>query len=202
MKLRVNLYSDTLFPPELRLSFVKLSQVLLGLVVVLLLSSLLVFGFNAKLESEKNALMITKQRLDSEKKDLEAALAKRGPSEDLVAEVTLKAQQLELKQKLFGKLSQQEMLTSYGYSPLMTDLASVANASIWLNRIQVNENRYIFEGYTASPESVPLWIDRLKTTTTLKGHAFASMTMSLGDNQPLAFKLTSDTSTTDKELSK
>ncbi|ABZ78396.1 fimbrial assembly family protein [Shewanella halifaxensis HAW-EB4] len=202
MKLRVNLYSDSLFPPELRLSFLKLSQVMLIVVVVLLLSSVAVFALNSSLESDKTQLMQDKQRLDSDKKDLEAALAKRGPSKALVAEVELKAQQLELKQKLFGKLSQQEVLTSYGYSPLMTDLASVADSSIWLNRIQVNEKSYIFEGFTSSPESVPLWIERLKTTTTLKGHAFATMTMNLGENQPLAFKLTSDATPTGKELIK
>ncbi|MGS0674984.1 PilN domain-containing protein [Shewanella sp. 0m-4] len=202
MKLRVNLYSETLFPPELRLSFSRLSRAMLAVVVVLLLSSAAVFALNSSLESDKAQLMQDKQRLDSDKKDLEAALAKRGPSEALVAEVNLKAQQLELKQKLFGKLSQQEVLTSYGYSPLMTDLARVADSSIWLNRIQVNEKSYIFEGFTSSPESVPLWIERLKTTTTLKGHAFATMTMNLGENQPLAFKLTSDATPTGKELIK
>ena len=192
MKLRVNLYSESLFPTELRLSFLRLNQVLAGLVIVLLLGSAVAYGVVSSLESEKNELQHAKRLLDEQKAELEDEIAKRKPSATLVAEVELKAQQLELKQMLIGKLSQQEELTSYGYSPLMTDLASVADRSIWLNRIQVNENRYIFEGYTSNPQSVPNWIDRLKTTTTLKGHAFASMTMSLGEDQPLAFKLTSD----------
>ncbi|MCL1094168.1 PilN domain-containing protein [Shewanella kaireitica] len=192
MKLRVNLYSESLFPTELRLSFLRLNQVLAGLVIALLLGSVVAYGFVSSLESEKTELQHAKALLDEQKVELEDEIAKRKPSATLVAEVELKAQQLELKQMLIGKLSQQEELTSYGYSPLMTDLASVADRSIWLNRIQVNENRYIFEGYTSNPQSVPNWIDRLKTTTTLKGHAFASMTMSLGEDQPLAFKLTSD----------
>ncbi|MCL1139304.1 PilN domain-containing protein [Shewanella pneumatophori] len=202
MKLRVNLYSDTLFPPELRLSFSRLNKALVALVCLLLLTTAVFWGLNSSLESDKKQLMLVKKSLDSEKQDLEAELAKRGPNKALVAEVELKAQQLELKQKLFGKLNQQEVLTSYGYSPLMTDLASVADAKLWLNRIQVNENKYIFEGFTSSPEGVPLWVDKLKTTTTLKGHAFASMTMSLGEDQPLAFKLTSDAVGSDKELVK
>ncbi|ACJ27316.1 Conserved hypothetical protein [Shewanella piezotolerans WP3] len=193
MKLRVNLYSESLFPTELRLSFLRLNQVLAGLVIALLLGSAIAYGVVSSLESEKNELQHAKALLDEQKVELEDEIAKRKPSATLVAEVELKAQQLELKQMLIGKLSQQEELTSYGYSPLMTDLASVADRSIWLNRIQVKENRYIFEGYTSNPQSVPNWIERLKTTTTLKGHAFASMTMSLGEDQPLAFKLTSDT---------
>ncbi|MCL1050057.1 fimbrial assembly protein [Shewanella abyssi] len=195
MKLRVNLYSESLFPAELGLSFLRLNQVLVGLVLVLLLSSAIAYGLVSSLASEKAELQQTKATLDRQKTELEADLAKRLPSASLVAEVELKAQQLALKQMLMGKLSQQEALTSFGYSPLLTDLASVADRSIWLNRIQVNENRYIFEGYTSSPQSVPNWIDRLKTTTTLRGHAFASMTMSLGEDQPLAFKLTSDVET-------
>lgn len=193
MKLRVNLYSESLFPTELRLSFLRLNQVLAGLVIALVLGSAIAYGVVSSLESEKNELQHAKVLLDEQKVELEDEIAKRKPSATLVAEVELKAQQLELKQMLIGKLSQQEELTSYGYSPLMTDLASVADRSIWLNRIQVKENRYIFEGYTSNPQSVPNWIERLKTTTTLKGHAFASMTMSLGEDQPLAFKLTSDT---------
>lgn len=192
MKLRVNLYSELLFPAEIRLSFLRLNQLLLSVVLVLLLSSALAYGLVDKLGSVKSDSQQTKATLDARKLELEDQLAQRQPSAPLVAEVELKAQQLELKQMLIGKLSQQQAFTSLGYSPLMTDLASVADRSIWLNRIQVNENRYIFEGYTSNPKSVPNWIDRLKTTSTLKGHSFASMTMLQGEDQPLAFRLTSD----------
>lgn len=201
MKLRVNLYSADLLPVKQRLSFLRLCQAFVGLTLLLLLCTAITMGFNNGLESDKKLLTIDKKHLDSEKQNLETALAQRGPTESLVAEVELKAQQLELKRKLFDKLSKEEELTSYSYSPLMTDLASVANSKIWLNRIRVDENRYIFEGFTSAPEGVPLWVERLKTTKTLKGHAFASMTMNLGENQPLAFKLTSEAGA-DKEVTK
>ncbi|GIU41055.1 MSHA biogenesis protein MshI2 [Shewanella sairae] len=201
MKLRVNLYSSDLLPVKLRLSFLRLCQAFVGLVIFLLILTAITMGLNNGLESDKKLLMIDKKHLNSEKQNLETALAQRGPTESLVAEVELKAQQLELKRKLFDKLSKEEELTSYSYSPLMTDLASVANSKVWLNRIRVDENRYIFEGFTSSPEGVPLWVERLKTTKTLKGHAFASMTMNLGENQPLAFKLTSEADA-DKEVTK
>ncbi|WOT04802.1 PilN domain-containing protein [Shewanella youngdeokensis] len=192
MKLRVNLYSESLFPAKLRLSFLRLTQTLAGIVAVLIIGIALAYTLVSNLEADKAKLQQTKNALNSQKAQLEAEISKRKPSAALVAEVELKAQQLELKQLLMGKLSKQEALTSFGYSPLLTDLASVADSSLWLNRIQVVENSYIFEGYTTNPQSVPNWIDRLKTTTTLKGHAFASMTMNLGADQPLAFKLTSN----------
>ena len=92
---------------------------------------------------------------------------------------------------LIGELSQREALTSHGYSLLFQDLARVANSNIWLNRIQVEDNNFIFEGYSSAPNSVPQWVDRLKSTETLKGHSFAAMAMSRGEDQPLAFTLTS-----------
>lgn len=191
MKSRVNLYSDSLLPPELRLSFLHFTRV----AALILLFFVAAIGISYRLvtviESQKSVLTQKKRVLDSEKQLLEAQLAKRVPNPALVAEVDLKARQLELKQMLLGKLSQKEALTSQGYSPLMKDLARVADSSIWLSHIQVNENRFIFEGFSSSPQSVPNWIDRLKNTTTLKGHAFASMTMNRGEDTPLSFKLTS-----------
>ena len=202
MKLRVNLYSADLLPVKQRLSFLRLCQAFVGLIILLLFCSAITLGLNSRLESDKKQLTLVKSRLDSEKQDLETALAQRGPNKALVAEVELKAQQLELKRKLFDKLNKEEELTSYSYSPLMTDLANVANTKIWLERIHVDENSYIFEGFTSTPQSVPLWVEKLKTTKTLKGHAFASMTMDLGENQPLAFKLTSGAEAADKEAIK
>lgn len=108
-----------------------------------------------------------------------------------MTKIDLIAQQIEFKLILLGELNQREELTSSGYSALMKDLAQVANNSLWLSRFQVESDDFVFEGFTSTPHSVPLWIDRLKMTETLKEQRFASMTMSRGENQPLLFTLTS-----------
>ena len=195
MKTRINLYSESLLPPELRLSFNRMAIGLMVLLVLSIVGSTLSYVLVLGLESDHAELASTKNSLEREKTDLEAKIALRKPDAKLVAKVDLFAQQIELKQMLLGELSQREALTSHGYSPLMEDLARVANASIWLNRFQVEEDNFVFEGFTASAHSVPLWVDRLKMTETLKGQAFASMTMNRGDDQPLSFTLTTTAQT-------
>ncbi|WP_394389672.1 PilN domain-containing protein [Shewanella woodyi] len=191
MKTRVNLYSESLLPAELRLSF---RRIVTGIIAILLLfsfSSIFTYMLVLDLEADNRELTTQKSSLEIEKRGLEAEIAQRSPDAKLVAKVDLLAQQIELKRMLLGELSQREALTSKGYSPLMKDLARVANSSIWLNRFQVEGDNFIFEGYTATPHSVPLWVDRLKMTETLKGQAFASMTMNRGEDKPLSFTLAS-----------
>ena len=190
MKTRINLYSESLLPAELRLSFKRAALGLIILLVLCVVGSTLSYVLVLGLESDHVELTSKKKSLDLEKTDLEAKIAQRLPDAKLVAKVDLLAQQIELKRLLLVELTKREALTSHGYSPLMEDLARVANASIWLNRFQVEEDNFVFEGFTASAHSVPLWVDRLKMTETLKGQAFASMTMNRGDVQPLSFTLT------------
>lgn len=195
LKRRVNLYSDSLIPPEQRLSFKRLTQALVLMLSVFMVSGISVYVLVVGSEAEKSELTKQKRILDNEKKTLEQAIAQRAPDSKLVEQVDLLAQQVELKIMLIGELSQREALTSHGYSVLFKDLARVSSSNIWLNRIQVENNNFIFEGYSSAPNSVPMWVERLKSTDTLKGHAFAAMAMSRGEDQPLAFTLTSKAQT-------
>lgn len=191
LKTRVNLYSDTLLPPVQRLSFKRLTLVLVIMLVLFALASSASYILVSGLEADKRELAKQKSSLDQQKQSLEVAIEKRAPDAKLVDKVALLTQQVELKQMLMGELSQREALTSHGYSMLFKDLARVGNSNIWLNRIRVENNEFIFEGFSSAPNSVPLWIERLKSTETLKGHAFAAMAMSRGEDKPLAFTLSS-----------
>ncbi|SQH74902.1 conserved protein of unknown function [Shewanella benthica] len=191
LKTRVNLYSDTLLPQVQRLSFKRLTRVLVFMLVLFAMANSASYILVSGLEADKRVLAKQKISLDKQKKSLEVAMGKRAPDAKLVEQVDLLTQQIELKQMLMGELSQREALTSHGYSMLFKDLARVANSNIWLNRIRVENNEFIFEGFSSAPNSVPLWVERLKSTETLKGHAFAFLSMSRGEGKPLAFTLTS-----------
>jgi Tfp pilus assembly protein PilN len=190
-KLRVNLFHVSLLPPKLRLSLVKLVQLTLGLLVLLLIVNLISYLSVSDLAQQKSALVLQKTNYDQQKSQLEQQIATRSASPMLVAEVNLLTQQLEVKERLLGELGHVEVLTSRGYSSLLTDLASVADNSIWLNRIHVIEDRFEFEGYTSAPLNVSLWVERLKQVKTLKGQTFSTLTMKRGDNEPLSFVLRS-----------
>ncbi|EGM68519.1 MSHA biogenesis protein MshI [Shewanella sp. HN-41] len=193
MKSRVNLYSATLLPPEQRLTFARLMTYATGLVLLCVIVGAYSYWQLNQSEFALQQASSQKQRLDQQKLELEAQIAARKPDPALVARVDLESQQLALKQLLMSELAVRTSLTSRGFGPVLKDLARVSDASVWLSRIAINEQHFIFEGFADHPQSIPLWVGKLKTTNTLKGQAFSSMTMDRGEDKPLAFTLMSET---------
>jgi Tfp pilus assembly protein PilN len=202
MKTRINLYSTSLLPAKLRLSFNRLAFALLGLIGISLLVSASTLWSTRSLMADIQAKQNVADSLSSQKQQLEQAIAGRKPSQELVAQVVLLEQRLTLKQQLKGELLQRSALVNAGYAALLTDLAQAGDPNIWLSRIQVSDNIFEFEGYSQSPQSIPLWIERLKTSETLKGYGFSSMTLNRGDDKPLAFKLSSQRAQFDNKEAK
>ena len=204
IKTSVNLYSDDLLPQT---QWLTLTRLMLGLMLLIVIG-VVGYGFGWWQQQQTQILLQQanndNQQLTAQKIELEVQIAARKPDAALVAKVELEEQQLALKTRLKDELSQRQELVSQGYSPLLTDLAKVANTNVWLSHISLVQPdhgpmRVAFEGYGRTPQSIPLWIDQLKNTSTLKGYAFSAMTMNQGENQPLVFKLTSQTA--DKEPS-
>jgi len=192
MKSRVNLYSATLLPPEQRLTFARLMAYATGLILLCVIVGAYGYWQLSQSEFALQQASSQKQRLDQQKLELEAQIAARKPDPALVARVDLESQQLALKQLLMSELAVRSSLTSRGFGPVLKELATVSDASVWLSRITINEQHFMFEGFADHPQSIPLWVGKLKTTSTLKGQAFSSMTMDRGEDKPLAFTLTSD----------
>lgn len=191
-KTRINLYSSSLLPPRLRLSFTRL-QAVAG--VLLLLGGVLIgLGWWQQQSLAKQLVEINAQRqqLDVEKQQLEAQLAKRQPSAELVIELERRTQERELKRMLLTELGQRERMTSKGFAPVLQELAQVSDGSVWLSRIKLEDDLLEFEGFGQYPQSLPRWIDKLKQTESLRGRSFASMTMAREPGQPLGFILTSN----------
>lgn len=196
IKTAVNLYSTDLLPKKQKLTFARM-MLALGLFsgcCALLYAIGLWHSHDLQTLSEQ--VSRERNRLNDQKTQLELQIAARQPDANLVAKVELEQQRLDLKKLLKDELSQRNTLISHGYSPMLTDLAAVADANVWLSHITIEQQdtdvqRIEFEGYGRNPQSIPLWIDKLKTTSTLKGYAFSAMTMDRGEAQPLAFKLIS-----------
>ncbi len=198
-KLRVNLFSESLLPPKLRLSFARLCQGILGLFVLMLVINIISYVRVSNLVDQKNALSLVKQEKTQTKDRLEQQVFNKKASANLVAEVEMLSQQIELKHRLLGELGNLEQMTSFGYSSLLTDLATVATDKVWLQRIHVSDGRFEFDGFSREPANIPVWVERLKHVETLKGQSFSTLTMNRGEDKPLAFTLRSRI---DKEASK
>ena len=191
IKTTVNLFSADLLPAKLRLSFERM-MIAVGALVVIGLVIWFIGSWSVSGLKEANVNSINnQQQLNNQKSALELDISNRKPDADLVAKVELEQQRLDLKTLLSAELELRDNMISRGYSGLLTDLAEVSDNSVWLSRIVINKQHFEFEGFGTHPQSIPLWVERLKTTETLKGYGFATMTMDRGDDQPLAFKLSS-----------
>lgn len=196
IKTSVNLYTADLLPQKQRLTF---STMMLALALLTGCSAVL-YGIGLwdadKLQTQNQQASRDNKRLTTQKTQLEQKIAARKPDAALVAKVELKQQRLDIKKLLKDELGKRKTLISKGYSAVLTDLAAVADASVWLSHITIDQQdtaaqRIEFEGYGRNPQSIPLWIDKLKTMETLKGFSFSAMTMDRGEDQPIAFKLIS-----------
>ncbi|MBT1444099.1 PilN domain-containing protein [Shewanella sp. JM162201] len=190
-KSHINLYDDSLLPARQRLSFDTLKLALISVLLLLLLGLGGLYWQLSSLKADVAAAQTQQQELTAQKLALEQRLQSHQPDVALVAEVNELQESLELKRLLLGEIGKQQRFTSKGYGDLLTDLASAADGSLWLERIVVAEGELRFEGSARDPKSVPLWVERLKETKTLQGKQFATMTMAREDGKPLGFVLTS-----------
>jgi Tfp pilus assembly protein PilN len=191
MKSRINLYSASLLPPKLRLTFTRLSLALAATVLLSLMFAAFLSWESQNLMAHIHLTQSQADELNDEKARLEREIAARKPSQNLVNKFQLAEQRLRLKQGLKGELLQRNAVVNPGYSQLLTELASVSDSSSWLSRISVREGVYEFEGFGQTPQSIPQWVERLKSSQILTGYAFSSMTLDRGEGLPLAFKLSS-----------
>lgn len=191
MKFRINLFNETLLPPQVRFSLIHLIQIAAGILGVGIICLVLGSWIISRQENQLKQLELTKTQLFNKQKNLEQQLAENKADPRLVTQVNLAKSRLKLKQLMLGELDRRSSINSQGFSPLLTDLGRVSNPNLWLDRIQVKDKSLIFEGYSLDAQAVPLWVESLKDTQTLKGFSFAAMTMNRGEKKPLAFLLTS-----------
>ncbi|BDM63080.1 hypothetical protein NFHSH190041_05320 [Shewanella sp. NFH-SH190041] len=191
MKKRLNLFSEELLPPKLQLSFSRLTKVCVALIVIFGVAGGLLIFSNHELQAQSQQLTAQKNQLTEQKTTLETQVNQRKPDAALISQVELMTERLKLKGLMLDELKRRGTAISQGFSPLLFDLASVSAPKLWLDRIKVDEDKFGFEGYSVKAQTVPYWIEQLKTTDTLRGYAFASMTMNRGDGKPIAFNLSS-----------
>ncbi|MGI2260234.1 fimbrial assembly protein [Shewanella sp. GXUN23E] len=191
MKTRINLLTADLLPPKLLISFERVVQ--LSLLIILLggLGNLWYFWQNSELQQQLTAHQHSRDQLQDQKKQLEQRIAEHKPDPRLVDQVNGVDERLLLKQQLLAELDRRSDITSQGFSGLLTDLASVQAPKLWLTRIQAANQRFSFEGYSVQAQTVPFWIEQLKTTHALRGYAFSAMNMERGEGQPIGFVLSS-----------
>ncbi|GLP97395.1 PilN domain-containing protein [Paraferrimonas sedimenticola] len=191
MKTRINLYSDSLFPKQHRLSFDRLALFSVAALVIMLLIGVFTSWQASQALAEVRVAERELSQTQQTHNDLKDRVKAHAPRPELVEQVNRRERQLAMKQLLIRELNERSRLTSTGFSPLMKDLASVHRSDLWLTQIYASEGKFRFEGGATMASSLPKWVDQLQTTETLRGQSFHSMTMQSQKNQALSFVLSS-----------
>ena len=200
LKLSVNLYSASLLPKKLRLSFFRLTLVVIILPCIAALYSAMSFMTQQKLEAQLNTATLQQQHLMNEQDALKQRLELHKPAADLVYQLAKTKTKLELTRQLSFKVSNTEQHQSQSYQALLEDLAQTADGSIWLTNIDVDGQHINLTGETQKAAAVPAWIKRLSGTESLADVSFNQLLINREQNNVLHFRINSQIQT-EQELS-
>lgn len=162
------------------------------MVVVFLIFSVWLVSSNARLKNEINNSMEIKSSLESKKSYWTDQISQQKVDGELIKKVELATERLRIKQLLQSELENRQTINSAGFASLLNELASIPTSNMWLTDIVVINDQYRFQGFTLNAKAVPKWVENLKISKRLKGHAFSSLKMLRQEEQPISFVLESE----------
>lgn len=192
MKNRVNLFPADL-KPKLKLFTVNLVLLLWALSCVTL------FAVSREYQKQYDDIQAQTRNIQEEFNSKSQALRMLKKARDdraqdpaLVAAVEKLQREATDKRLLLDELRGREQLKNQGFSMLMRDLSNQHVDNIWLTRINIEEQKIRIEGGTLESSSVPIWVNRLKSSDYFAGRSFAGARMFRDDSDELNFVISSD----------
>ncbi len=175
MKQRVNLYVTDLQPTVLRASLqrVMTSFALVG--VLLLLSTVYLMLQTKSLSQQLAAQQQTMAAKTTELTNLQQALTQRQPDAALQQKLANLQQSNARKESLLNYLQQDFSTKTQGYAEVMAALATLDPTGLWLTHFSLGAEGNRFEGVTANPVLVPLWLKSLGQVPALQGQQFSEV---------------------------
>lgn len=175
MKQRVNLYVTDLQPTVLRASLqrVMTSFALVG--VLLLLATVYLMLQTKGLSQQLAAQQQTMAAKTTELTNLQQALTQRQPDAALQQKLANLQQSNARKESLLNYLQQDFSTKTQGYAEVMAALATLDPTGLWLTHFSLGAEGNRFEGVTANPVLVPLWLKSLGQVPALQGQQFSEV---------------------------
>lgn len=175
MKQRVNLYVTELQPTVLRASLQRV-MTSFALVGVLLLLATVYLMLQTKGLSKQLALQQqTMAAKTTELTNLQQALTQRQPDAALQQKLANLQQSNARKESLLNYLQQDFSTKTQGYAEVMAALAALDPTGLWLTHFSLGAEGNRFEGVTANPVLVPLWLKSLGQVPALQGQQFSEV---------------------------
>lgn len=175
MKQRVNLYVTELQPTVIRASLQRVmsSFVLVG--VLLLLSTVYLMLQTKGLSQQLAAQQQIMTAKTTELTNLQQALTQRQPDAALQQKLANLQQSNARKESLLNYLQQDLSTKTQGYAEVMAALAALDPTGLWLTHFSLGAEGNRFEGVTANPVLVPLWLKSLGQVSALQGQQFSEV---------------------------
>ncbi|MDP4537771.1 PilN domain-containing protein [Alkalimonas collagenimarina] len=188
MKTQVNLFDRHLLPITQPYNFQRLSLILLGCIVLLVIVSAVIFMQQHQLTTR---LKQAEQQLLQEQNELsqfQQLLTQRAPSTELLRQQERLKKDVERHQRLLRLLSAKQSEPQRSFSAVMLHLSEVNAPELWLTEFRLQQRRSEFYGETIQPASVPEWMSRLSDSPYFQGQRFQGLTLQQTDgNEALSF---------------
>ncbi len=175
MKQRVNLYVTDLQPTVIRASLQRVmsSFVLVGVLLLLATGYLMLQtkGLSQQLAAQQQTMAAKTTELTN----LQQALTQRQPDAALQQKLANLQQSNARKESLLNYLQQDLSTKTQGYAEVMAALAALDPTGLWLTHFSLGAEGNRFEGVTANPVLVPLWLKSLGQVPALQGQQFSEV---------------------------
>ena len=175
MKQRVNLYVTELQPTVIRASLQRVmsSFVLVGVLLLLATGYLMLQtkGLSQQLAAQQQIMTAKTTELTN----LQQALTQRQPDAALQQKLANLQQSNARKESLLNYLQQDLSTKTQGYAEVMAALAALDPTGLWLTHFSLGAEGNRFEGVTANPVLVPLWLKSLGQVPALQGQQFSEV---------------------------
>ena len=175
MKQRVNLYVTELQPTVIRASLQRVmsSFVLVGVLLLLATGYLMLQtkGLSQQLAAQQQTMTAKTTELTN----LQQALTQRQPDAALQQKLANLQQSNARKESLLNYLQQDLSTKTQGYAEVMAALAALDPTGLWLTHFSLGAEGNRFEGVTANPVLVPLWLKSLGQVPALQGQQFSEV---------------------------
>jgi hypothetical protein len=183
VKQQINLYSPTDSPRHDWLGSRNLLRLVLLTLVVSGLAGGVHWWLNRHLLGEVARLQAALLGQNGQLEQLRAAVAQRGQSPLLQADIERLRSELELRRPLLEQARALQQGNSGGFSPILTALARQSQSGLWLRRIELVEagRRLTLEGSAQRAELLPGYLQQLSGEAVFAGRVFAQLQLSGGE---------------------
>lgn len=198
LKTTINLYVAELKPVQKRFTLKLTMLVLGGWAAVLVLATIALNFAESSQQQQVDELnqQVTQQR--DVVAELNEALQQRRGDPKIQQRLDVTRAEIERTQQLLSTLSQQQRQHQTSFALLLTDLAKITHAQLWLHDIVMEQGHLTLRGYASKAAALPEWMADFSNQPTLQGRQFAVFELRAEDNaQGLAFTISSAAATGD-----